>query len=106
MWPDRHWQSLVHDICLLMACTDVLDEDILHRKGFTSACDIDAMEFGQMLEFRAEALGNYCQHCLVILIDLKHKSGRNQFLANSQKRNSIPKQRSAQSDKFSLRCRS
>ena len=71
MWPDRHWQSLVHDICLLMACTDVLDEDVLHREGFASARYVDAMEFGQMFEFRAVALGAYRQQCLVILISTR-----------------------------------
>ena len=57
-----------------MACTDVLDEDVLHREGFASARYVDAVEFGQMFEFRAVALGDYRQHCLVILIDLKHKT--------------------------------
>ena len=55
-----------------MACTDVLDEDVLHREGFASARYVDAVEFGQMFEFRAVALGDYRQHCLVILIGLKH----------------------------------
>ena len=90
----------------LMAFTDVFDEDILYRKGFTSARNIDAMELGQMLKFRAEALGDYRQHCLVILIYFKHKGGSDHSLTNSQKRNGIPKQRSAQGRKFGLRRRS
>ena len=90
-----------------MACSDVFDEGYLHRKGFTSARNIDAMELSQMPEFRAEALGDYRQHRLVILICLKHKGGRsNHSLTNSQKRNGIPKQRSAQGRKFGLRRRS
>ena len=59
----------------LMACTDVFDEDVLNRKGFTSARNIDAMELSQMLEFRDEAPGDYRRHCLVVIIYLKHKSG-------------------------------
>ena len=69
-----------------MACTDVFDEDILYRKGFTSARNIDAMELGQMLRFKAKAFGDYCQHCLVILIYFKHKGGSNHSLTNSQKK--------------------
>ena len=69
------YSILIHDIRLLVACTDVFDEDVLNRKGFTSARNIDAMELSQMLEFRDEAPGDYRRHCLVVIIYLKHKSG-------------------------------
>ena len=78
-WPHRH----VHDIHLLMACLDVLDEDILGWKGFACACYINAMKFGQVLECWALTLGNCCHHRLVVFKTLENKARVNHTLTNS-----------------------
>ena len=103
-WPHRHWQSLVHDITLLMACLDVLNEDILGWKGFAYAHDVNAMKFCQMLKFRAIALGNYCHHRLVVFKALKNEAGVNHTLTNCQKWDGLSKQCGAQGNKLCL-CR-
>ena len=60
-------------------------EDVLSRKGLASARNIDAMKLDQMLQLWAAALGNNCQHRLVVFKPFENKVGVNHTLTHSQK---------------------